>query len=236
MNCLVCNKETKGNIKYCSEAHHQEFWRLKSKKTFSKKNCVICGNEFMPVSSVNKYCSSHCKYVAELKGRSKKNGLKVCKNCNNTFEPYTSLDKFCSANCRIENQKNKRSFNWNNEKAKKITGENNPAYRNGHYVRGRKQTAIGERTFKKNLKVIKDDMLLQHGYIFCQHCKTNNSLRFEGHHIIYRSEKPLHEYLHDERNIILLCIKCHNEFHRHKSIRNEIVKERGLDGLFNINT
>lgn len=234
MKCLVCGTETKGNIKYCSEEHHREYWRLKNKKVFKEKKCVVCDNLFIPISNRNKYCSKNCKYIFELQLKSKKTGVKTCKNCNKKFEPYTSLDKFCSANCRIENQKKSRSFNWNENSVNKITKENNPAFRNGFYMRGRKKISIGERKYLKNIKQIKTEIIEKHGYLFCQYCGSNNSLRWEGHHLIFRSERPLHEHLHDKENIILLCIKCHNEFHRNKETRNEIVKERKLNEIFNL--
>lgn len=113
-------------------------------------------------------------------------------------------------------------------------GENNPAYRNGNFVRGRKRINVGERIFIKNSKEIKQSMLDERGFIYCEFCETSNSLRFESHHLIYRSEKPEHENLHKKENLIILCIKCHNEFHKHKSLRNEIVKSRHLEHLFDV--
>lgn len=242
MKCTNCNKEipesrVKNNAtRYCSENCHQEYWRKVNKKKFKPKKCSVCETEFIPVATTNKYCCKKCKYIAELSYKSKKTGSKKCANCGKLFEPYTSLDKFCSSNCRIENQKVKRSFNWSKEKANSITGENNPAYRNGTFVRGRKKIQIGERKFIKNSKEIKQSMIDNVGYIYCQHCNTSNSLRFESHHIIFRSEKPLHEHLHSKDNLIILCIKCHNDFHRVKDKRVKIVRERGLNILFNINS
>lgn len=236
MKCANCKKEIpqsriKNNAtRYCSEKCHYEFWLNKNKKTFKPKKCKICGIEFMPKTSVNKFCSPRCAYLNDLEKRSKKNGLKKCKNCGKKFEPYTSLDKFCSANCRIENQKKNRSWNWTD--VSKINGKNNPAYRNGNYVRGRKKTSVGEKVFIKNGKEIKQSMIDNKGYIYCENCGVSSSLKFECHHIIYRSEKPLHENLHDKKNLIVLCIKCHNLFHKEKSIRNEIVKNRELNKLF----
>jgi len=230
MKCIVCNKETGNNNKYCSEECHRTYWNVKRKKVFKEKICEICGSEYTPKIIGQKYCSPHCGYVAELKSRSKKTGTKKCKHCGKTFEPYTSLDKFCSANCRIENQKSRRSKSWVN--TGKIIGDKNPAYRNGNYVRGRKKISVGERIFIKNNKEIKRSMINDVGYLYCEYCGTNNSLRFESHHIIYRSEKPLHGHLHDKENILITCIRCHNELHKHKEMRNAIVKERALNEIF----
>lgn len=157
---------------------------------------------------------------------------KECKFCKKSFKPYTTLDKFCSAKCRVDKKKSKRSYNWSEESVKKITGKKNPAYRNGMYCKSNNKTAIGQKEFIRNSKEIKQEIINDFGYIHCQDCKTNNSLRFETHHIIYRSEKPLHENLHKKENLIVLCIKCHNEYHKHKSKRNDLVKNRELNILF----
>jgi len=77
-----------------------------------------------------------------------------------------------------------------------------------------------------------DKMISEKGYIYCEECKTSKSFRFEHHHIVYRSEKPRHEFLHDPRNLITLCIKCHNYYHKHKSHRNPLVESRKLYELF----
>lgn len=177
-----------------------------------------------------KFCSKKCKVVFETASRSKKPKYKTCKHCVTKFIPYTSLDKFCSANCRIENQKSKRSKRWSS--VKNITGDKNPAYRNGMYARGSKRSNIGEKQFLRNRNEMRKEMLKVHGHLFCEFCGVNNSYQWEMHHIIYRSEKPLHEHLHDKKNLINLCMKCHNEFHKDKGVRDALVLTRGLHLLF----
>ncbi len=196
------------------------------------KKCLICEEEFIPKRRDQKYCSRRCSVIMQLRKRSKKPLTKICKHCDVEFKPYNSLDKFCSANCRIENMKSKRLQNrrWSDQSIKNRMGKKNPGYRNGNYVRGVKR--ISSRVFENIIKSIKESMIDDVGYIYCQHCDTSNSLKFEGHHIIYKSEKPKHKDLHDKRNAILLCIQCHNEFHKHKGMRNEIVNDRKLNELF----
>ena len=196
------------------------------------KKCIVCGNDYLPKLSVQKYCSRKCKAIEEGKKRSKKTGVKKCKQCEKTFEPYTSLDKFCSANCRIENQKSKRSFQWSPEKTQNIMGEKNPAYRNGNYVRGRKKITEGERIFIRNSKELKQKMIDKKGFVYCEFCQTSWSPRFESHHIIFRSEKPLHKHLHDKINILIVCIGCHNMLHKCKGLRDKITEIRKLNELF----
>ncbi len=236
--CAVCEKVFNPFSplnKYCSCKCHREGNR-KPKKIFKPIKCEICNIKFIPISTVNKYCSIKCKNTSDVQRRSKKPIIKTCKYCQLKFKPYTSLDKYCSAQCRINNQKSKRTRNWSKDKANGIIGENNPSYRNGYYVRSNKKTTKGERLFQANAKKIKDEMIIEHGRIYCQNCNTFQSIRFESHHIIFRSEKPLHPKLHDPSNIIVLCIECHNEFHRTKSKRDQLVKDRGLDKRFMVAT
>ena len=221
-----------GGNKYCSEKCHREYWDKKNKKVFAYKKCDMCGKDFMPVSSLNKYCSMGCKREADTLKRSNKPYTKKCKFCGVEFMPYTSLTKFCSANCRIDYIKSQRKRNWNPEKANAITGTANPAYRNGDYQRNVKRSSAGLRLFMKNAKEIEHCMIEDLGYIYCEQCGTSKSLRFERHHIIYRSEKPNHINLHDKENILIVCIKCHNELHKHKGLRNTIVESRKLNELF----
>lgn len=162
--------------------------------------------------------------------RSKNPKQKICKQCEAKFKPYTSLDKFCSAQCRINSHKSKRKWNWKNTDS--IKGKNNPAYRNGNHVFGSTKRNVTVRKFVNNSKQMKQEMIDSLGYIKCTHCNTSNSARFETHHIIYRSEKPGHKNLHDQINLIVLCIGCHNEFHKHKSMRSQLVIDRGLDFIF----
>ncbi len=236
MNCRNCNKPagTFGNRekKYCSPRCHYEYYLNKGKKVFKPKPCAICGNKFTPRDSLNKYCSPACGYEADKRRVSKKPLTKECLFCGDEFKPYTSLDKFCSANCRVENQKVGRSCRWSNESVRNITGKNNPAYRNGNYQRGAKRNNDGTKLFLRNIAEIRQQMLEDPGYIYCEFCGVTVTARFEGHHIIFRSEKPKHPSLHDKVNLINLCIKCHNDFHKSKGLRNKIVKHRELHKIF----
>lgn len=228
--CKGCNSpfETNKSLQvYCS-------WSCspKSIKNYKEKKCSQCDIFFKPKSSLNKFCSPKCKQDNKVSRRSNKPITKSCKHCKSDFKPYTSLDKFCSVKCRVDSKKSKRSHNWSKESCENIKGTNNPAYRNGMYIAKKKKSSVGEREFINNSKVLKQKMKDDLGYVYCQDCKTSNSLRFETHHIVYRSEKPLHENLHKKRNLIVLCIRCHNEYHKKKSKRNQLVEDRKLNELF----
>lgn len=67
-----------------------------------------------------------------------------------------------------------------------------------------------DRLYIKTAQEIRKEKIALHGYWFCDKCKTNDAYHFSMHHIVYRSEKPKHEHLHNKRNLIDLCEKCHN--------------------------
>jgi hypothetical protein len=194
--------------------------------------CKICETEFVPKTSVHKCCSLKCKKIGDQQASSKKPKTKICGVCKVEFKPYTSLDKFCSANCRVENQKSQRSKRWNPESTQKRIGENNPAFRNGMYARSKNRTGEGMKLFLRNRNQMRAEMIEKYGYLFCEHCKTTQTLQFEMHHIIYRSEKPNHKNLHDKINLINLCIQCHNDYHKSKLMRENLICERNLIDVF----
>ena len=94
-----------------------------------------------------------------------------------------------------------------------------------------KKADSAQRLFTKNCKEIEAAMVDECGYKYCQYCYRSNG-HFERHHIIYRSEKPAHPKLNDKENALILCAICHINFHYKKAMRNDIVKERGLDKIF----
>ena len=87
---------------------------------------------------------------------------------------------------------------------------------------------------KRNVKEMLADQIRNYGHNFCEQCGQTKPV--SPHHIIYRSEKPGHEFLHAKINLILVCgtdtTGCHGEFHRAKGNRNKIVADRELDKWF----
>lgn len=205
---------------------------IRKRQPIRQIKCGFCGGDFTGIGIHRKYCSPECNYNADRRRTSKPPKPKKCKHCQIEFAPYNSLDKFCSANCRINNQKSKRSFNWRPDQVANRIGAKNPAYRNGMYTRSAKRTAVGNKVFFRNRDELKAKMIDDHGYLFCEQCKTGTTYQWETHHIIYRSEKPGHPHLHDKENLLHLCMQCHNDFHKSKDMRNAIVVERGLDKIF----
>lgn len=91
------------------------------------------------------------------------------------------------------------------------------------------------RILTKNRKELVEEMTDKFGYIFCESCQSSNGFKFECHHIVYRSEAPGHPNLHDKINLLIVCTECHtgkDGFHSRKCKRDDIVKKRGLDKIF----
>lgn len=234
-NCENCGHEftpVKNVQRFCSIECHDSFKYTKT-KVYKPIKCTYCKELFTPVNKFNKLCSKECRSKNSLEKRSKKQSKTIkCKHCGIEFQPYTSLTKFCSSKCRINDQKSKRSKNWDSKKAEAITGKNNPAYRNGRYTRTSNKLTKGNALFRKRAKKLRERLIEESGFIHCEHCKRSDKAKYETHHIIYRSEKPGHQHIHDSSNLILLCVQCHNEFHKQKGMRDDLVEKRELFKLF----
>lgn len=235
MKCKNCGKLThkigKSFTKYCNVQCKDEYYNWSRKLHFDNKPCEFCNSMFLPTQTKQKYCTPDCNRKAKAIAALRTPSIKKCSFCNKEYQPFSSLQKFCSANCRVGTVKSKRKWNYTPEQLSNIMGEKNPAYRHGERIVGKKPDGTGIALFHKNRDFYKRDMVEEHGYLFCEKCGATNT-KFETHHIIYRSEKPRHEYLHDKINLIHLCVKCHNWFHLHKRNRNELVVKRGLAEIF----
>lgn len=198
--------------KYC--------WNDFIKKTYNQIMCRSkeCIMENRRINRRNDYRKHTERYKADAM---KLRYTLKCITCWNNFLWYSKKWKHCSKKCQIISLKENRIW------------ENNPSFRNWWYsLWNKKNHQFKDYFFRKTCKEYDKEMLNKFWYKFCENCSINNSLRWEHHHIIFRSEKPRHEYLHDKRNIIHLCIKCHNMFHKDKSIRIPLIMERKLNELF----
>ena len=100
-----------------------------------------------------------------------------------------------------------------------------------------KHSTDPKRIYMRAKKEMARQMEEEQGYVSCERCgRSGCPLSF--HHIVYRSEAPHHENLHDKRNLICLCSNwmgqegCHEWFHEKKDRRDELVVERELYELF----
>jgi len=197
-----------------------------------EKTCVICGKKFTTNifrGSTKATCSSECSYELTRKiakeSEKKRQAIVVvrkCKQCNKEFNGNGLFKtSFCSLNCQYVFRSKSRK------------GKNNPAYRNGCYVKKNLKKYYSTKHLRACSKY-KKEFLEKNDYLYCECCGTSSSARFETHHIYFASRYPKNKELHNSLNLILLCIACHNNFHSGKLNEKlkELEKERGLIDLF----
>lgn len=147
-----------------------------------------------------------------------------CKDCQITFKP-TRFAAFRCYDCtvKLKQQKVKEYYAKVSQPGAKVTR-----------ILGFKMKNLWhkEKEFLKACKELKEEMDRDFGYDICMICGTTRSMKWENHHIIYRSEAPFHENLHNKRNLIRICCDCHYNIHRSKENRTKLVNERKLWELF----
>ena len=197
-----------------------------------KKKCKRCASTDVYKSNL---CYEHFKeYAREYRQKNLEkarqydrdrynNGVKrKCKQCGEIFSRRFGGD-FCSKPCTYTY--------WKGKGIRK--GKKNPGCKSGLYIGGKWASS---KTGAKHLRMCKKyrtEFLENNNYCWCELCGVSNSFKFEVHHIVFASEAPLHKELHNFKNMIMLCIDCHNKLHTKKGLRDELVKNRGLEELFN---
>lgn len=87
--------------------------------------------------------------------------------------------------------------------------------------------------YRRNRDALKREIRAEKGWLVCQRCGRDlEGLAVHCHHIVFRSEKPNHEFLHDKRNLVIVCPECHEWYHESKGNRDQIVADRKLNLLF----
>lgn len=226
MKCSINDCQTQiglhGAKGFCTK-HYKRFTKHGDPLYEYKHEIVYCKIEGCKERAhAHKLCSNH---IYEYKKENKLLRIHDCKCivCLKDFKSHTKKSLYCSRDCFYKNSKQER------------IGEGNPSFRNGFYVKTANKTIIyhKEREFTCIKHELQRNMIDKKGYIYCEHCGVTNSLKFENHHLIFRSEKPKHDNLHNIRNIIHLCIVCHNNFHKDKhKMREKYIEERNLIELF----
>lgn len=234
IKCKVCKKEfyiSESRFsfkKYCSkECAKQDNWGFKPRK----KNCIICGKEFEIVRGTQvgkKTCSQECWYE-NAKNISKKHSIIksefACRICG---KKYIGLTKYKSRTgkcreCIIISAKEKRM------------GMGNPNYKAGLYTKRQRTSRQAQKHLNACSRYHKH-FFKEHGIKFCEVCGANEfrAMQFQVHHIYTASRYPLHKELHNFKNLILLCLRCHQKFHAYqlKDKFLELEKQRGLKLLF----
>lgn len=153
--------------------------------------------------------------------------MPICKECKKRFENKSNYIRvFCSYDCQYNYFRRER------------IGEKNPNFKDGKasYEKFRKRpqyTPLHFRACSKYKKYFKE----KNGYLFCEHCgvNINGAGKFETHHLYFASRYPKHKELHNFKNLICLCVKCHNKFHNGtegKELLKIYEEKRGLKELF----
>lgn len=196
--------------------------------------CAICGSRFVVSVYNKKTCSLDCaRKQNEIKRKQRYDRLKTeikrrkCKECGKEFYATALFNRvFCSSGCQYEyyrkNRKGNKNPNFKNGKATYEKFGKRPQYTPMHF-----------RACSKYKKEFKE----KNGYLFCEHCgvNINGTAKFETHHLYFASRYPGHKELHNFKNLICLCVKCHNKFHNGNEGRELLKiyeKKRGLKKLF----
>lgn len=105
-----------GNGKHLEETKEKISLKLQQnyityKKTHENIICYYCGKDFLPTSSIHKYCSDICCSLScyDRKFR-KKFDSKDCLECGQNFIPIKEDHKYCSGICRMRYNIKRRSF------------------------------------------------------------------------------------------------------------------------------
>jgi len=97
---------------------------------------------------------------------------------------------------------------------------------------GKRPKCAISRRHSKACREYKENFLVRYNYPFCERCGETNPLVFDTHHIISAGSAPQHLYLHDHRNLILLCRNCHNAVEQNPDENRKLVLKRSLWELF----
>lgn len=215
----------KGNSAYlnstcrdCDKALYKEYRENNREKVRETKRKWARKNKDKKAEMDRRYRKKMGKKLYERREelmKQKKYLEKSCKICEESYFSYNSLKKYCSRKCFTVSQKESRKK------------KGNPNYRNGKGVLA-KQWSVNRKKFKENF-------IEKNGFLSCERCKkalSNDIFVSHVHHIVYRSEAPKHENIHNLLNFLLVCVKCHSWFHQKKDRRDYLVKERKLWELF----
>jgi len=241
--CKVCKTEFRvppsrmSSRKYCNkECAAKDNYGFKAKT----KACQICGESFTITSGTQtnkKTCSPDCSYeltrqITKASEDRRKNKIveRKCKQCSKSFTGNALyVTKFCNLECQ---------YKYN---AEKRVGKNNPNFKNGKYTHANFQNRKSKVAYKhlNECRRYRKQFIKKHEYAFCEVCKINamGTARHEVHHIYFASQYPRHPELHNDRNLILVCIECHYKFHAGKEYEHvfkKLEKERDLKKLFKV--
>ena len=210
---------TSGVMSQCSSCIRERS-RKYNKKNREKappkkmKKCVVCGTEFIPYMSTQKYCGASCVPKQKHKKYPSQGIEKVCKNCEKGFYDWPSRNHpYCSPEC-------KRKY----KQAKTVCRVCKKWFIQPKSRKGKVFTcsALCAGQFKQVKKIKKG--VIDQKYSIAVRAKAGNKCEYCGatkflnaHHIISRSN---HAVRWDLDNGVSLCVKHHlfsYEFSAHKN-------------------
>jgi hypothetical protein len=111
--CPICGTEfetTNSVVKYCGEICACKARSIKSLKYAKRvsqepRACVECGGEFIPKSTLSRFCSQDCRKIYTTKNYKKNFQPKICTHCGKEFIPNSTGAKYCSEECRNKGKK-----------------------------------------------------------------------------------------------------------------------------------
>ena len=90
---------------FCGPLCYQR-WKRARKPKLAPRNCLECGEEFVPIRGTHVRCSSHCRYVNQrryqVRERRQEKGIerKPCIHCGQLFTPAKYTVLYCSTPCK----------------------------------------------------------------------------------------------------------------------------------------
>jgi hypothetical protein len=220
------SKSRIGKKKYCArECAKADNWGFVPRD----RDCKICTKSF-PIKTQlrlgDRTCSQECWYENNKRisaKHSKKKKEVTCKDCNVKIlrQAHHKSTNRCD-DCIYKKYSEDR------------TGKGNPNYKDGKasWDKYGKRSAYTVKHFKA-CKKYRAWFVDKNDYPQCEVCRRTDK-KTHVHHIYYASRYPRHEQLHNFKNLIMVCVQCHNDFHAGKlpHIFAKIEEERGLKELF----
>jgi len=108
-DCKWCGKTNVARAQqpklFCGPLCYQR-WKRARKPKLAPRNCLECGEEFVPIRGNHVRCSEHCRYINQLRyqvreRRQEKNiERKPCIHCGQLFTPAKYTVLYCSSSCK----------------------------------------------------------------------------------------------------------------------------------------
>lgn len=206
-----------------------------------KKHCLICNKEFLSYPSQKRTtCSKDCGYklVAKILSIQRKGKYSKGHKFPKGHKRYRTEESYINGGIKIAQNTNskktqfkkgftpwitgkKHSLESKLKMSKAISGENHPCWKGGI-------STLNENSRKrKEYRIWRNKVLKKYKYT-CQ--KSGDKKRLRVHHIQNFSDYP--ELRYKFSNGIVLCERCHIEFHKIYGLKNN-TKEQMCEYLLN---